>query len=371
MAVIFEFDDVGNHANMLLDRVRVNAFADAIGETVGRDDVVADIGSGSGLLAIIAAKRGARKVYAVERGVLAPLLADAVRDNGVEGIVEIIRADARDVVFPEPPTVLVSETLGSFGIDEDILGLIKHVKKKAHPACRVIPERFEVELALAHVPELEEELRVLEVGLPVRLLALREALASRVTVTSIPTTYLCTTVGQTGPLRPGIDDLPRALGCKVRTTKPIRANAIVGWFSSQLSPSISLRSGPGPKSPSWSHVVLPLDPPLDLAEGDTIALEVRPSVVTERGTWAWSAARGDDVSKGDAMRALVGDKDDVHGQLGLRPKPTDPRDGLQPVDVALFARRLREAFPSRYVDDAAAEDEIQRLWHVARGASAR
>lgn len=366
MAVIFEFDDVGNHANMLLDRVRVTAFADAIGETVGRDDVVADIGSGSGLLAIIAAKRGARRVYAVERGVLAPLLADAVRENGVADVVEIIRADARDVVFPEPPTVLVSETLGSFGIDEDILGLLKDVRKKAHPACRIIPERFEVELALALVPELEEELRILEVGLPVRLLALREALASRVTVTSIPTTYLGSSIGKTGPLRPGLDDLPRALSCEVRANRAFRANAIVGWFSAQLSPSISLRSGPGPKSPSWSHVVLPLDPPLELKEGEVISLEVRPSVVTERGTWAWSARRGEEISKGDAMRALVGNKDDVHGQLGLRPKPPDPRDGLQPADVALFARRLREAFPARYSDDVAAEEEIQRLWRVAR-----
>ncbi len=366
MAVIFEFDDVGNHSNMLLDRVRVSAFADAIAETVRPDDVVADIGAGSGLLAIIAAKRGARRVYAVERGVLAPLLADAVRDNGVQDIVQIMRADARDVVFPEPPTVLVSETLGSFGIDENILALIKDVRQKTHPGCRIIPAHFEVELALAHVPEFEEELRVLEVGLPVRLLALREALASRVTVTSIPTNYLGTTTGLTGPLRPGIDDLPHALTCQVRALRAFRANAIVGWFSTQLSPSVSLRSGPGPRSPSWSHVVLPLEPPLELTVGQEVTLRVRPTVVSERGTWAWSARCGDDLKGGHALRALVGDKDDVHGQLGLREKPTDPRDGLQESDVPQFARHLREAFPARYIDDASAEQEIARLWRAAR-----
>jgi protein arginine N-methyltransferase 1 len=364
MALVFEFDDVGNHASMLLDRIRVDAFARAIGETVGPGDVVADIGAGSGLLAIIAAQRGARRVYAVERGALALLLADAVRDNGVSDIVEIMRADARDVVFPEPPTVLVSETLGSFGIDEDILGLLKNVRPKAHPSCRVIPMRFEVELALALVPELEEELRVMEVGLPVRLLALRAALASRVTVTSIPTHYLCTSIGATGALRPGTDELPRALACEVVASRTSRANAIVGWFDAQLSPSVSLRSGPGPQSPSWSHVVLPLDPPLELTPDQCVALEVRPSVVTERGTWAWSARRGDDVTSGDAMRALVGDKNEVLGQLGLRPKTADPRDGLQPGDVALFARRLREAFPARYRDDATAEQDILRLRHA-------
>src|SRR6188474_876833 len=98
MAAIFGFDDVGNHANMLLDVDRVAAFARAIAEVVRPGDVVVDVGAGTGILAILAAKAGARRVFAVERGPLSTLIAGAAADSGVADVVTVVRGDARDVV---------------------------------------------------------------------------------------------------------------------------------------------------------------------------------------------------------------------------------------------------------------------------------
>ena len=54
------------HHALLTDAVRVDAFADAIARVVRPGDVVIDAGTGSGVLAVLAARAGAKQVIAVD-----------------------------------------------------------------------------------------------------------------------------------------------------------------------------------------------------------------------------------------------------------------------------------------------------------------
>ena len=56
------------HRQLLSDAHRTESFGRAVAEVVRPGDVVLDLGSGSGILALIAARLGARQVYAVEWG---------------------------------------------------------------------------------------------------------------------------------------------------------------------------------------------------------------------------------------------------------------------------------------------------------------
>src|SRR5438045_3501304 len=98
----FGFDDVVEHAYMVLDRERVSRFATAIESIVTPRDVVADVGSGSGVLSLLAARAGARKVYAIERSVIAELITEHARSNGFDSVIEVIRDDVRNVRLAEP-----------------------------------------------------------------------------------------------------------------------------------------------------------------------------------------------------------------------------------------------------------------------------
>ncbi len=59
---LYEFPSV--HAGMLYDEERVSKYSTAVSQVVKNGDVVADIGTGTGLLAFLCLKAGAKRVNA-------------------------------------------------------------------------------------------------------------------------------------------------------------------------------------------------------------------------------------------------------------------------------------------------------------------
>jgi Ribosomal protein L11 methyltransferase (PrmA) len=79
------FDAAPIHVQILNDRVRTSRFIDAIERIVRAGDVVVDIGTGTGILAIAAARAGARHVYAIEEGSIKRSSRFARLDGCVDG----------------------------------------------------------------------------------------------------------------------------------------------------------------------------------------------------------------------------------------------------------------------------------------------
>lgn len=57
---------IANYGAMIADRVRVSAYADALRRVITSDSVVIDLGTGTGIFALLACRFGARRVYAIE-----------------------------------------------------------------------------------------------------------------------------------------------------------------------------------------------------------------------------------------------------------------------------------------------------------------
>jgi protein arginine N-methyltransferase 1 len=115
---------------MLADKKRVEVFRRAIFETVKEGDVVADIGTGTGILACFAVQAGARRVYAVECGPVIDVARRMAEENGFEDRIAFIQGHSMNVTLPERVDVVMTETVGCFAFDEGITAVVDDARRR-------------------------------------------------------------------------------------------------------------------------------------------------------------------------------------------------------------------------------------------------
>lgn len=147
------FASVSAHFTMVRDTVRVSAYRRAIFRHC-KDKTVVEIGCGSGILSIFAAKAGARRVIAIEESRIADLAAAMFEANGVADRVELRRANSRDVSLHERADVIIHEVLGVDPFGENILPFIEDARERLlAPNGILIPSALEVCCVGFEVPD--------------------------------------------------------------------------------------------------------------------------------------------------------------------------------------------------------------------------
>jgi predicted RNA methylase len=139
----------------LIDSVRTEAFARAIQTTVKPGMVVADIGSGSGILAMCAVRAGAERVYAVEQDpLLARCLRETIAANGYEQWVKVHEADAMSVDLPRVDAVL-AELIETALIDEMQVPVLNRLARAqiSSSSTVFVPRSYRTRVSLAEIDE--------------------------------------------------------------------------------------------------------------------------------------------------------------------------------------------------------------------------
>jgi type I protein arginine methyltransferase len=93
----------GIHEEMLKDTVRTRSYMNAIlrNEHLFKGKVVLDVGCGTAILSMFAAKAGAARVYAVDMSSIAEQAKEIVADNGYADRITIYQTKMEDVELPE------------------------------------------------------------------------------------------------------------------------------------------------------------------------------------------------------------------------------------------------------------------------------
>ena len=143
--------------NCLIDEKRTIAFGKAISATVRPDDVVVDMGTGSGVLAMLAARAGARKVYAIEIDQSNIATLDAVfRANGLDDRIVLVQGDVCKIDLPEKVDVIIGEMIATALIEElqvpAMNNMLRFAKRGKHPT-RVLLSGYSTYLDLVNNPE--------------------------------------------------------------------------------------------------------------------------------------------------------------------------------------------------------------------------
>lgn len=284
------------HRRLLADDVRTAAFRDAIEATVGPDDVVVDIGAGTGILSLFAARAGARKVYAIESTAVAHLAARIVADNGFSDQIEVVHGDARTVELPEQATVLVSECLGNFLMSDGMIGTLAACRRLLTDDARIIPAHVDLLLAPGSVGSMMGQIdawRDLQYGFDFSVCT--GSAENDIYRAHVPPSCL----GAEGVavarwvLTEPLPDGPWRAKWSIPKARPI--DGVVGWFAAQLTPELILDTGPGVAT-HWGQTLFPL-PSTDVDPGDEMTFELSVELGTDDlAAYHW---RGDFAAAGE------------------------------------------------------------------------
>lgn len=130
-----------HHADMLGDALRLSAFRKAIGEVVRTGDTVVDVGSGLGPLAASALDAKAGHVTGIEYlPQLAALAAEILADTPIR----IVAGRSYDIDLTPSPDVVVTETIGPVGPEENIVEITYDLKRRYPDLRHIIPQRMKL-----------------------------------------------------------------------------------------------------------------------------------------------------------------------------------------------------------------------------------
>ena len=139
-----EFSNLYEHEKMLADPVRVDAYRAAIARHVRPGDVVVDVGAGTGILAMLAARQGAERVYAIDHSPFIEVARAAADANGIDTIV-FDQVNSRSFTPPEKVDLVLHEQMGDSLFDENMVHNLLDLKRRVlREGGRILPGRFEL-----------------------------------------------------------------------------------------------------------------------------------------------------------------------------------------------------------------------------------
>ena len=271
------------HVPMMNERERNEAYRDGLAAVVGPDLEVFEIGTGSGLLAMIAARLGARAVRTCEA---VPLIADTARAivarNGLQDRVTVLSKPSHAVRvgedLPEKADVLVHEIFSSELLGEAVLPAIEDAKARLlKPGGAVMPRAASIVVALVGGEALGRHLhvdRVLDFDLgpfnaiyPKKVPLQREDLAPRLLSDDVEAFRFDFAGASRFPAE------RRTL--RLVATGDGTCHGVVQWLRVDLAPGVAYENHPSrPRAvANWQPTVFAFDAPLRLARGDTVTIE--------------------------------------------------------------------------------------------------
>lgn len=278
------FASLDVHRRMLSDRIRVDGFARAIEALVEPGMVVLDAGTGTGILACIAARAGARRVFAVDRSEVIESARAVVAASGCQDVVELIQADLRQVQLPEKVDLVISETFGAMALAENgIADVAACVERNLAPGGLVIPSGVQLSLApVGQLSEVAETLGCFDTLHGVDLSPLRPAALGRAIVQSIPPSALSHPGQRFATLPfPGPDHARGSITFEAPAADHLHGWA--GWFDLRMTPDQVLPTGPHAPGTHWRQVFFPIEPWALTGEPLEVDVSVAPAPGDRRG----------------------------------------------------------------------------------------
>ena len=267
------------HRQLLADCHRLDALDRAVRALVRQGDVVVDLGSGTGILGLMACRAGAARVYSIDDGGVIEVARAFARANGFGDRVRFIMEHSTSALLAERADVVVADQIGHFGFEAGLLEAIGDARARfLKPGGRVMPERVRLFVAPMESADIRRRIAFWSDRPAGFDMSSAAAIAQN---TGYPVTFSAADMLGSAACA-GELDLHAAgggvfgLSATLRISRAGALDAIGGWFAADLAPGVAMTNAPDAVDRiNRQQVALPLGEALGVADGDVVKVSIR------------------------------------------------------------------------------------------------
>jgi len=267
------------HRGYWQDDVKLAAYSAAFEEVIQPGDRVLDLGAGTGLLGILAARAGAGQVWSYDYGSVLGLARDIARKNGVADRIHFVKQMTTEAELPEVD-VIIGDQIGGLVYDAGVLDYYADAASRAlRPGGTLVPGSFDVFLAPVTAHHAYREVDGWQTSLEIDLAPARR-IAANTEHRIGPEGVELAAPGQRLASMASNDRSNFGSELAFTATKSATVHGLIGYFVAHMSPSVTLTNDPLAASAMdrWLNFY-PFEQSVavEAGQGLQVAMDVRPA----------------------------------------------------------------------------------------------
>lgn len=283
---------LGAYGSMIADRVRAEAYGEALRKTVRKGAVVVEIGTGPGIFAVLACQLGASRIFAIEPAEIIQVAREVAGANGCADKIEFFEELSSRVKLPFRADVILSDLRGVLPLFQRHIPAIVDARRRfLAPGGTLIPRKDTLWAAVVEAPKPYAEVvdpwdrNPFDQNLsPARLLAVNDIQKVRLSAGQLLTGHkLWTTLDyadiENNDVRGNLEWTVERAGT---------GHGIVVWFDADLAEDVGFSNAPGAPETIYGSFFFPWTQPVPLTQGQTVCVNLAAKLVENEYLWRWT-----------------------------------------------------------------------------------
>ena len=280
-----------DYGTMITDAGRMDAYTQALQKTVKPGSIVLDIGTGTGIFALIACELGAKQVYAIETNSAIALAQKVAATNNLSERIQFIQDLSTKIDLPQPADVIISDLRGVLPLHQHHIPSIVDARTRLLATDGVlIPQQDTIWAALVNAPELHRGY-VCPWGEKPYGFTMTDMIPwatntwSKARITPeqlIVEPQVWATLDYTTIENPHIEAT-----LTWHISQESTAHGIALWFDATIAEGIGFSNAPDKADIIYGKAFFPWLQAVELESGDRVEIKIQANLVNEDYVWSW------------------------------------------------------------------------------------
>jgi protein arginine N-methyltransferase 1 len=296
---------LSGYGEMIADRIRIDAFTQALRQAIRPGMVVMDIGTGPGIMGVLACQLGASHVYAIEPCEIVQVAREIAAANQCADKIEFFEELSTKITIPVLADVIVSDLRGVLPLFERHIPSIVDARRRfLAPGGTLIARKDRIWAAVVEardtygniVDAWDRNALGQDLG-PARRRVLNACRKARIKPEQLLTTpQLWATLDYTTIENPDV-------GGTVQWTveRNGTGHGILVWFDMELADGVGFSNSPGSPETIYGAMFFPWLEPVPLAEGQNVCVDLEAKLLENEYFWRWTTQIESAVNPGETV----------------------------------------------------------------------